>query len=395
MNSINSNTSSCALLLDLSKAFDLVDHSILIRKMERYGIRGSAQKWFESYLSNRKQITRVTKLNETNNTLENFDSKPLANHCGVPQGSILGPLLFLIYINDLPQAIKHQCVLFADDTTVIIESKNPQDYDTIINESLNDITKWLDINKLRINVMKTNVLRFKTWKSKHINLNIAYDGTMIEHVNSARFLGVFLDEHLTWKNHIENICNKINKFVFALRKVKDITSKHTAIHVYHAYVCSVIRYGIIVWGNSVDISRVFIAQKKCIRAIFNLKWSESCRPVFQSNKLLTVPSIYIYEVAKFIRANPALFEVKDNVNKRKATRVLLQMPVPRLELFRRNCVYMAPLIYNTLPKSITELPYKKFCITLKKWLIKENYYSVQEFLVKNKCKSFGYIIRNK
>lgn len=71
------------------------------------------------------------------------------------------------------------------------------------------------------------------------------------------------------------------------------------------------------------------------------------------------------------------------------------MPVPRLELFRRNCVYMAPLIYNTLPKSITELPYKKFCITLKKWLIKENYYSVQEFLVKNKCKSFGYIIRNK
>ncbi|KAF9813457.1 hypothetical protein SFRURICE_000968, partial [Spodoptera frugiperda] len=157
----------------------------------------------------------------------------------------------------------------------------------------------------------------------------------------------FLKDNNTTTTSGSDIANTFNKYFVNVAK-------------------NVICYGIIVWGNSVDISRVFIAQKKCIRAIFNLKWSESCRPVFQSNKLLTVPSIYIYEVAKFIRANPALFEVKDNVNKRKATRVLLQMPVPRLELFRRNCVYMAPLIYNTLPKSITELPYKKFCITLKK-----------------------------
>lgn len=302
----------------------------------------------------------------------------------------MGPLLFLIYINDLPQVIKHQCVLFADDTTIIIECKNQQNLDTEIHQTLNDIIKWLDTNKLKINISKTNLLSFKTWKSKTVQLNVSYKSNMIEQVHSTRFLGVILDEHLTWKNHIDSICKKVNKFVFALRKVKDVTSRHTSILVYHAYVCSIIRYGIVVWGNSTEISRVFVAQKKCIRAIFNMEWSDSCKSVFKTQNFLTVPCIYIYEIAKFLRSNLTLFEPRDNTNKRKATHMAYQIPVPRLELFRRSCIYMAPLIYNSLPKFITDLPYKKFCITLKRWLLQESYYTIEEFFKKNPCKFYTY-----
>lgn len=395
MTNLNNRIPSCAIFLDLSKAFDLVDHDILIEKMEKYGIRGPAKEWFRSYLSNRKQITRVKKFNPLRNTLENFDSKSRTNGIGVPQGSILGPILFIIYINDLPQSINYPCVLFADDTTIIIEYKNKQNYDAEINETLNDVNKWLDINKLKINIAKTNVLHFKTWKGKPVHLKVLFNNVNVSQVYSTRFLGVTVDEHLTWKNHIDILCKKINQFIFALRKVKDVTSRQTALMVYHAYICSVIRYGIVVWGNSSEVSRVFIAQKKCLRAIFNINWSDSCRPIFKTHKLLTVPCLYIYEAAKFLRSNPTLFERKDNTNKRKATHMDFEMPVPKLELYRRSCVYMAPLIYNALPKAITQLPFKKFCAELRRWLLYESFYSINEFFHKNSCKFYTYNLASK
>lgn len=390
LNNLNSKVSSCALFLDLSKAFDLVDHVRLLKKMERYGIRGSVQNWFQSYLSNRKQVTRVVKFSDDNQILESYDSESRVNPCGVPQGSILGPLLFLLYINDLPQSIKHQSVLFADDTTVIINVNNNQNYDNVIRQALDGIINWLNINKLKLNISKTSILHFKTFKGKSANINVAYNNTNIKQVHSAKFLGVTLDEHLSWKNHTELISKKINQFVFALRKVKDVTSRQTALMVYHAYVCSIIRYGIVVWGNSTEIDRIFIAQKKCIRAIFSMQWSDSCRPIFKSQNLLTVPCMYIYEIARFLRCNSTLFDRKNNSGKRKATHLDFEMPVPRLELFRRSCVYMGPLIYNSIPKFITQLPFNKFCTVLRKWLLHESFYSIEEFFHKYPCKFYTY-----
>lgn len=307
----------------------------------------------------------------------------------MPQGSILGPLLFLVYINDLPQSISHQCVLFADDTTIIIKSNQPQNLSSQVNKALGEIIKWLDTNKLKINISKTNVIYFKTWKSKPIQLNVSYNTSVIEQIHCSKFLGITVDEHITWKTHIENVCVKINRFVFALRKITCITSMQTALMVYHAYVCSVIRYGIIVWGNSSDISRVFIAQKKCVRAMFNIDWCDTCKPAFQSNNLLTVPCIYIYEISKFVKNNPQFFVSNNNINKRKATHLEFQLPIPRLELFRRSCIYMGPLIYNSLPKTITGLPPNKFCVMLREWLCQQCFYSVDEFLAKNPCKFYN------
>ncbi|KAJ8718634.1 hypothetical protein PYW08_002871 [Mythimna loreyi] len=121
-----------------------------------------------------------------------------------------------------------------------------------------------------------------------------------------------------------------------------------------------------------------------------MDWTESCRPVFKAQKLLTAPCIYIYEIAKFVKTNSSLFEVNNNFNKRKVTQYLLKIPVPRIEMFRRSCVYMAPLIYNSLPSWITELPYNKFRVVLKKWLISHSFYSIAEFLNKKTCQSFHF-----
>lgn len=126
-----------------------------------------------------------------------------------------------------------------------------------------------------------------------------------------------------------------------------------------------------------------------------MQWSESCRPVFKSESLLTVPCIYIYEVAKFLRSYPMLFKPKDNTNKRKVTHLLYEMPVPRLQIFRKNCVYMAPLIYNALPKRITQLPFKKFCDELRKWLVSESFYSINEFFYKYPCKNYSLDLASK
>ena len=272
LDSLNAKDHVAALYLDLSKAFDLVNHSILLEKLERYGIRGPAYLWIESYLKNRKQITRITKISRKNKLMENYDSSMKINTIGVPQGSVLGPLLFLIYINDLPKSTKHQTVLFADDTTIIVRAKNDKDLEHEINTALSDVIQWLEANKLRINTTKTKYVIFSPYNSNRNKLPLQLNNNMIQRVAETNFLGVMIDEHCNWKSQVQKVCKTVNKFVYALKKISSVTSIETAIMVYHSYICSVFRYGIVLWGNSTDIQRVFLAQKKCIRAI----WIDLC-----------------------------------------------------------------------------------------------------------------------
>lgn len=262
-NNINNRTPSSALFLDLSKAFEFVNHSILFEKLHRYGIRGPALQWFESFLSNRKQFTRVTKFNNATNNLEVIDSKSRCVSCGVGQGTILGPLLFLVYINDLPQAITSgNCVLFADDITIVMDCKDTDTHDSVVNNTFKDVINWLDSNALKINIDKTKLIYFRSIKAKYQYFTVKHKGQCVQQIHSTKFLGIMVDEHLTWKEHVDNLCKKINKFVFALQKITNVASREIALLVYHAYVCSIIRYGILIWGYSCHMAQVFLAQKK-------------------------------------------------------------------------------------------------------------------------------------
>jgi hypothetical protein len=197
---IDKNEFTIGIFLHLSKAFDTVSHDILFDKLPHYGIRGTALDWFKSYLNNRLQYVQY------NGVCSN--KTPI--HCWVPQGSILSPLLFLIYINDICNASSSsQLILFVDDTNLFYSHKELQFLVNPVNHELIKLFSWLSANKLSINVKKNNFMIFKPKQKKYyINTKIALNNHEIDLVNEASFLGVILDEHLTWKSHIAQTSRK-------------------------------------------------------------------------------------------------------------------------------------------------------------------------------------------
>lgn len=387
LNNINGDKMTTALFLDLSKAFDHISHGKLLDKMEAIGIRGPALSWIASYLTNRKQKVVIGKITKNKEHLF-YSSDERHNSIGVPQGSVLGPTLFLLYINSISDVTNHKCILFADDITIIVTTdKNTntiKDHETDINNTLNNIIQWLDINNLTINLNKTNYIQFN--QSKHLqynfNLNINSGHVTIKNATQTKFLGILIDQDLNWKTHVNDLCHRVNRFVYALKQVRKVTSISTALVSYHAYVESILRYGIIAWGNSTDLDRAFIAQKKCIRAIAGIQSDESCRPYFREFGLLPLPSLYIFEICTFVKKHFTLFKRACDINsrtRRDPDRLIMEI-VPRSKKYSRNCVAMCINIYNKIPKSLKTLNISNFKNKLRDWLKCKNYYSVNEFL---------------
>ena len=197
------------VFLDYSKAFDTVNHHILLQKLEFYGIRGIALKWFESYLSNRSQFV----------TYNGVKSSMKSVICGVPQGSILGPLLFLIYINDLYNVCETMMpLLFADDTNLFNSGKDCKQIQAEIENDLMRISEWLKINKLSLNIKKTQFMIFTTKNSSRHDIDLNIEGHKIEQTFKSKFLGVIIDSQLTWKYHINYISGKIAKGIGIIKK---------------------------------------------------------------------------------------------------------------------------------------------------------------------------------
>lgn len=370
-----------AVLLDMSRAFDFVSHPLLLQKLERCGIRGTALSWIESYLKDRHQRVEITGFPcDNNKTRKVFVSDSLHNGYGVPQGSILGPLLFLVYINDLPSVIDQECILFADDITLIIKTKNHNELKTIAENNLKEVITWLKANNLTINLNKTKCIKFKTRNSVHRELDIKYEQDKIEDVSEIKFLGITIDESCNWKPHINAMVSKLDRFVYVLNRIKHVASKEAAVMAYHGYVSSVLRYGLILWGNSVEISRAFKLQKKCVRAICGAGYLDSCKPLFKHLNILSLPCLYIYEVCTFVKKYPLLFKTNNYYNYRGRKGNNLLIPQTRLKLHSNNSYCMAIRLYNKLPNEMKELPLTKFQGALSKVLKEKNYYTINEYL---------------
>ena len=233
--------STLAVFLDLSKAFDTIDHNILLQKLKFYGIRGNAFDWFTSYLSHRVQYV----------ALEDYNSDRYFIKCGVPQGSVLGPLLFLIYINDLPKNLSHcKSILFADDANIFRKSKHLSELFNLVNEDLKLVADWFNSNRLSLNIAKTHYVIFKPNKQKIPDLQILIESTPIDCKQCIKFLGILIDNQLSWKPHVDYVKGRLTSALFALRRMKSNTSTHNSLTVYYSLFHSHMNYGLILGRNN-------------------------------------------------------------------------------------------------------------------------------------------------
>ena len=255
------------VLIDLKKAFDTVDHQILLRKLELYGVKGQALSFLKSYLSNRSQKCQIQ---------GSVSSEKLIK-CGVPQGSILGPLFFLLYINDLPQCLyKTKPRLFADDTNLTAFGDSITDLEAAVNSDLENIRKWLIANKLSLNVAKTEFMLIgskQLIKSiSNLQLNVKIENETVKQVYESKTLGVTIDQHLSWKSNTENICKKITSGISALRRLKEVADKQTLLSVYNAIVRPYFDYCCEVWDvfGETQSKRLQKLQNRAARIIMNM-----------------------------------------------------------------------------------------------------------------------------
>ena len=243
-----------SIFMDLSKAFDVIDHSILETKLEHYGFRGIFLKLLMNFLKNRKYFVSVNGLKSGINTV----------NIGVPQGSTLGPLLFLVYINDMKNSSKLlKFIQFADDTTLMYRSKCIVQLNNILETEGDKVTKWLSANRLIINLTKTHTMLF-TNKINNPTLRLKIQDTLLENKTETCFLGVIIDQKLSWKQHIQHISNKISKTIALLRLLRYIFPKRILKLIYMSLIYSYINYCNLIWGGAYDIvlQPLYILQKK-------------------------------------------------------------------------------------------------------------------------------------
>lgn len=391
------------VFIDLSKAFDTLDHQILLNKLHNYGIRGVANNLLNSYLTNRSQYTSILDVN----------SDKLLIRYGVPQGSVLGPLLFLIYINDICNSSDlAKFVLFADDSNIFVEAKSKAEVFRITNQVLNNVSKYMKSNKLHINLKKCCYIYFNPRKigtSEHLESidptpQLLLDGIAIKRVSETRFLGIIIDEKLSWLPHVKQLVTKLCSCIGRLNRIKNFVPIDIFIDLYNTLFQSHLSYGISVWGglSKNKLSPLFIVQKKCIRILFgdNVKYNdkfktcartrayglqklgtsfyekEKSKPLFNQLNILCVHNLYKYhcllEFFKVLKTyTPKSIYSLFQISSRKDT--LIITPKPSF-----NFTYKAASLWNNYRSKLLvandiRMTISKFKNNLKVKLLKDQH----------------------
>ena len=277
---LDENLFSIGVFIDLQKAFDTVEHEILLSKLNYYGIRGVANDWFRSYLKNREQFVSINGYN-SNLTIMYF---------GVPQGSVLGPLLFLIYINDLHNCIKF-CTTrhFADDTNLLIKNTSLKQMQKRLNLDLRALNNWLKANKISLNASKTEFILFRHPNKKiNYNLKIKIDGKKIIPSEWIKYLGIIFDPHLNWSYHVDRLAPRLSRANGMLSKIRHYVPANTLRTIYHGIFSSLMIYGSLVWGQFINknVARITKLQDKAIRIINFAQHTDSRNPLYKNSNIL-------------------------------------------------------------------------------------------------------------
>lgn len=341
---LNAKTITLNVFIDFRKAFDLVDHGILLQKLQAYGFRGPILSVLTSYLSERKQVVKIG----------NCFSAPKSVSMGIPQGSCLGPLLFLIFINDLPKfSNMSTTILYADDTALLFQNSNLNDLVSIVNSELTRFSDWSTANKLIVNTEKTYPLLITNSRLPETVPPIYLNNDVIHFKTQIKYLGVIVDQNLKFNIHISEICKKISKSIGILYNMRKYLPLPALISLYYSLVYPYFIYCNLCWGNTYEthLKPLFILQKRAIRIIHQASFNSHTNSLFYSSKILKLPDINRFNQCIYVFKNFDKFEtVSHNYSVRNQSQL-----VPRFQrttLTQHSISFSAPKEYNALPDSL-------------------------------------------
>uniref|UniRef100_A0A1Y1KNM0 Reverse transcriptase domain-containing protein n=1 Tax=Photinus pyralis TaxID=7054 RepID=A0A1Y1KNM0_PHOPY len=383
LQSIEKKEASIGVFCDISKAFDCLNHNRLLAKLSSYGIRGIPLKWLNNFLCNRHQYVSLTHTSESTNNFINSNTVTL--NVGTPQGTVLAPILFILYTNDLIQHAQENAVitLYADDTSIIVSDRDRNRIANKCNQTMRNISNWFSENFLYLNENKTKFLQFHNRHNTNIpSINICIDGNQVNKSDAVKFLGITLDEALSWKPHCQNLVLHLNRLCYQMRYLSNYLDLKQLKLFYHACVESRLRYGICFWGSSHAASQVFVIQKRIIRCMTGAHRTQSCRQLFHRLSILPLACVYMFEILKFIYQNKINLVKNSNIHHHQ-TRICEQYRIPfgRININKSNVYIVGVKILNKLPLDIKNaITFSIFKHKLKNYLLSRNFYEISEYL---------------
>ena len=372
---LNKCNKVAGLFIDITKAFDTVDHKILLERLQQAGVRGIALSWFQSYLCDRSQYVHI----------KNCNSNKIHISRGVPQGSVLGPILFLILVNNLCNGKFHgKLTSFADDTALCYSDSSMHELHMHMQRDLDKLKYWFSINSMVLS-SKTKYILFNLKNVATVVNSLIYYRCMkcitddvlfcnqcvlIDRVSHIKYLGIYIDEHCNWKQHINKLKSEL---IYVLKKfylLQFICPAPVLRMVYCALVNSRLQYGIVCWGGAyqTNLQPLFVAQKKIIRAMVRAPRTANSYPLFLRLNILPLRHLFIFKVLRIFynrggeREKPRGYDLRGNPG--------VHVPRPKNELFRQSFLYLGPRIFSSLPVELAIIKNeKRFALCIRKWLL--------------------------